>query len=223
MGVWARRRPASSPKVEYLISRGEPFPALSAKRSRERPASSGLAIQNIVASVDIGARIDLAALAAAFADVVYEPAHYFAAKVPLRQQRGKALVNSSGRAILVGVREFGGLGEAVADLVRRLRSAGFTAVVSEPTIQNVVATFQVNLGASLTQAPVFLRNEGLEVEFEPEQFPGAIIRFPGIRVTFLLFASGAVTLTGAKGEGDMMRLHSQFMDVGEKTGLFSPR
>jgi len=68
-------------------------------------------------------------------------------------------------------------------------------------VENIVAS--ANLGVELDLFNIAM---GLDnVEYEPEQFPGAIMRLKDIHTTLLLFKNGKVICSGAKSEAQIGR------------------
>jgi transcription initiation factor TFIID TATA-box-binding protein len=76
-----------------------------------------------------------------------------------------------------------------------LVSAGFVENLKlNPRIRNMVAS--VDIGHGLDLPNLTERISG--IIYEPEQFPGAMIRSKGESVSFLIFASGKAVIAGAK-------------------------
>ena len=67
------------------------------------------------------------------------------------------------------------------------------------TITNIVAS--ANLGLELDLFS--LAQKIKEVEYEPEQFPGAILKFKEPKASLLLFKNGKVICAGAKNEKEI--------------------
>jgi transcription initiation factor TFIID TATA-box-binding protein len=63
-------------------------------------------------------------------------------------------------------------------------------------VVNLVATANLNQPLDLFQTALKLDN----VEYEPEQFPGAILRISEPKLTLLLFKNGKMICAGAKRE-----------------------
>ncbi len=63
-------------------------------------------------------------------------------------------------------------------------------------VENIVAS--ANLGVELDLFNIAMEVDN--VEYEPEQFPGAIMRLKEIGTTLLLFKNGKVICSGAKSE-----------------------
>ena len=68
-------------------------------------------------------------------------------------------------------------------------------------IENIVAS--ANLNAELDLYAI--AHERDNVEYEPEQFPGAILKLKDPKTSLLLFKNGKMICTGAKSEKDVYR------------------
>ena len=87
--------------------------------------------------------------------------------------------------------------------VRRARPAPKKSPLEgvKPTfkIENIVAS--ANLGVELDLYEI--AQEVKDVEYEPEQFPGAILKFKEPKASLLLFKNGKVICAGAKNEKEI--------------------
>ncbi len=63
-------------------------------------------------------------------------------------------------------------------------------------VENIVASANLNVELDLFNIAMEVDN----VEYEPEQFPGAIMRLKDMGTTLLLFKNGKVICSGAKSE-----------------------
>ena len=63
-------------------------------------------------------------------------------------------------------------------------------------VQNIVASANLNVELDLYA----IAREVDNVEYEPEQFPGAILKLKDPKTSLLLFKNGKVICTGAKNE-----------------------
>ncbi|MBI5036866.1 hypothetical protein HZC09_06015 [Candidatus Micrarchaeota archaeon] len=63
-------------------------------------------------------------------------------------------------------------------------------------VENIVASANLKVDLDLFNIAMEVDN----VEYEPEQFPGAIMRLKDIGTTLLLFKNGKVICSGAKSE-----------------------
>ncbi len=89
---------------------------------------------------------------------------------------------------------------AIKTVVKKLRAGGIK-VKGEPSVevQNIVAS--VDLGGTIHLEEV--ARQLPRAMYEPEQFPGVILRVSDPRAVFLVFASGKLVCTGAKKEKEI--------------------
>lgn len=74
-------------------------------------------------------------------------------------------------------------------------------LVKQPefVITNMVASASLGLELDLYS----LAQKIKEIEYEPEQFPGAILKFKDPKASLLLFKNGKVICAGAKNENEI--------------------
>lgn len=161
-------------------------------------------IQNLVASSNLETTLDLYNLAAAIPDVEYEPEQFPGAIFKLKEPKVTLLLFKNGKLIISGA-------STEEDIVAGIKKA--TKLINEIqkevkikknidyNIVNLVATSNLNRPVDLFQAAVTLD----DIEYEPEQFPGAIIRIHVPKVTILLFKNGKMICAGAKSEADIKK------------------
>ena len=86
-------------------------------------------------------------------------------------------------------------------------------------VQNIVATSDLGCEINLNSIAVTL---GLDrVEYEPEQFPGLVLRMETPRVVLLLFGSGKMVCTGARCPSDIQLAVEKVIEELEGAGLLS--
>ncbi len=68
-------------------------------------------------------------------------------------------------------------------------------------VENIVASAALGVELDLFNIAMEVSN----VEYEPEQFPGAIMRLKDVGTTLLLFKNGKVICSGAKSEDQIKR------------------
>ena len=66
-------------------------------------------------------------------------------------------------------------------------------------IENIVASASLEVELDLYA----IAQEVRDVEYEPEQFPGAILKLRDPRASLLLFKNGKIICTGCKSEGEV--------------------
>jgi len=84
-----------------------------------------------------------------------------------------------------------------------LEDARIAKLKTPAKIQNIVATADLGFEPELDSIE---RVEGAQIIYEPEQFPGAIIRFTlseKTKATILLFSSGRIVCVGLRERKDI--------------------
>ncbi len=112
------------------------------------------------------------------------------------QMRGKVSVFASGKMISVGTTSEADAKRDIKLACEILRKAGFPPSSNlDMKIRNIVAHAKLARTLDLE----FIARQFHHVIYEPEQFPGAILRFDIFpEVTVLVFASGSLIIAGAK-------------------------
>jgi transcription initiation factor TFIID TATA-box-binding protein len=159
-------------------------------------------IQNVVASANLGTELDLTTLAISLEGADYDPEHFPGLIYRLKEPKTATLLFHSGKVVCTGAKNLGDVKVAIGKVIKQIEKAGIR-INGEPKIevQNVVATFDLGQPLNLNAVAISL---GLEkVEYEPEQFPGLVVRIDTPKVVLLLFGSGKVVCTGARTPQDV--------------------
>ena len=156
-------------------------------------------IVNLVASANLKGTLDLYNLAMSIPNIEYEPEQFPGAILKLKEPKVSMLLFKNGKVICSGansekeisqgIKKASKLVHEIQPEVKVLRRVTYTVV-------NLVATAALNQTVDLFQAALSLEN----VEYEPEQFPGAIVRISDPKLTLLLFKNGKIICAGAKTE-----------------------
>jgi len=86
-------------------------------------------------------------------------------------------------------------------------------------IENVVASASLNVPIKLEKLVSNLDN----VEYEPEQFPGLVLRLKDPKAAALIFSSGKVVCTGAKSPKDSKLVISKIVTKMNRIGIKIPK
>ena len=156
-------------------------------------------IVNLVASANLNANLDLYNLAISVPNIEYEPEQFPGAILKLKEPKVSMLLFKNGKVICSGASN-----EKEISLGIRKASKLIHEIQKEVKVQkkvkynvvNLVATANLNQPLDLFQTALKLDN----VEYEPEQFPGAILRINEPKLTLLLFKNGKMICAGAKKE-----------------------
>ena len=156
-------------------------------------------IVNLVASANLNATLDLYNLAVTIPNIEYEPEQFPGAILKLKEPKVSMLLFKNGKVICSGASSEAqielGIKKA-SKLIHEIQPSVKVPKKVEYNVVNLVATANLNQTLDLFQTALSLDN----VEYEPEQFPGAILRIPDPKITLLLFKNGKMICAGAKRE-----------------------
>ena len=166
-----------------------------------------LRIVNVVATAALDQPVDLESLPRLFPRIViYDPMVYHPpapAYFKSTDMQGKVSIFPSGKMISVGTKSEEKARQELILVANKLKKAKVAKLKTKPKIENVVATANIGFKPDLEKMAIVA---GAKVVYEPEQFPGAIIRLTipekAIRATILLFASGKIVCAGLKKSKD---------------------
>eukprot|EP00201_Polytomella_parva_P024397 CAMPEP_0175038912 /NCGR_PEP_ID=MMETSP0052_2-20121109/186_1 /TAXON_ID=51329 ORGANISM="Polytomella parva, Strain SAG 63-3" /NCGR_SAMPLE_ID=MMETSP0052_2 /ASSEMBLY_ACC=CAM_ASM_000194 /LENGTH=202 /DNA_ID=CAMNT_0016300495 /DNA_START=117 /DNA_END=725 /DNA_ORIENTATION=+ len=158
-------------------------------------------IQNVVATVTLGCKLDLRKIAASAKNAEYNPKRFAAVIIRLKDPKTTALVFASGKMVCTGARSEEDAQLAAKKYAKMIQKTGYPdAVFKDFQVQNIVASCGV-------QFPIRLEgiafSHSLFATYEPELFPGLIYRMKSPKIVLLIFVSGKVVLTGAKNKVDI--------------------
>ncbi|MEK6942055.1 MAG: TATA-box-binding protein [archaeon] len=156
-------------------------------------------IVNLVASGNLNATLDLYNLAITIPNIEYEPEQFPGAILKLKEPRVSMLLFKNGKVICSGASNEGQISLAIfkaSKLIHEIQKSVKIQKNAEYTVVNLVATANLNMTLDLFKTAMELDN----VEYEPEQFPGAILRIMEPKLTLLLFKNGKLICAGAKKE-----------------------
>jgi len=159
-------------------------------------------IVNMVAAASLDQMLDLYSLAVGIPNIEYEPEQFPGAILKIKEPKVSMLLFKNGKIICSGasseeqieqgIRKANKLIHDVQKDVKIKRKVDFEIV-------NFVATASLDMNLDLFDVAMNLDN----VEYEPEQFPGAILRLDEPKLTFLLFKNGKMICAGAKKEAHL--------------------
>lgn len=158
-------------------------------------------IQNIASTANLGVRLDLKKIALKCRNTEFNPRRFGAVIMRLREPRATALIFSSGKMVVTGVKSTHNATLAAKKFAYIVERVGFQpSDIIDFKVQNIVGTadcgFPIRLEGLVYAHSAF-------ASYEPELFPGLIYRLVSPRVVFLIFVSGKVVITGAKKESDL--------------------
>jgi len=157
-------------------------------------------VTNIVASANLGLELDLFTLATEIPEIEYEPEQFPGAILKFDDPKATLLLFKNGKVVCVGCKTKIAIERTLTKTLKMLRPRAKKILKSmkKPKfeITNIVAS--ANLGIGLDLYNIAYKIE--DVEYEPEQFPGAILKFKEPKASLLLFKNGKVICAGARDE-----------------------
>ena len=156
-------------------------------------------IVNLVASSNLNATLDLYNLAVSIPNIEYEPEQFPGAILKLKEPKVSMLLFKNGKVICSGASSELQIAQAIrkaSKLIHGIQKQVKVQKTVKYNVVNLVATAALNQNLDLFQTAMDLYN----VEYEPEQFPGAILRIADPKLTLLLFKNGKMICAGAKKE-----------------------
>lgn len=153
-------------------------------------------IQNIVATISLGCRVDLDKIAQTARNAEFNPRRFQAVILRIREPRTTALIFSSGKMIVTGAKTEKDAMDAAKKYTAIVKIVGYPSVMyNDFKVQNITATCDCGFPIRL-EAFIFAHSS--RATYEPELFPGLVYRMEDPKVVLLIFVSGKLVLTGAK-------------------------
>ncbi|HIH16812.1 MAG TPA: TATA-box-binding protein [Candidatus Diapherotrites archaeon] len=152
-----------------------------------------------MASANLNATLDLYNLAITIPNIEYEPEQFPGAILKLKEPKVSMLLFKNGKVICSGASNEKEIVLGVmkaSKLIHEIQKNVKIQKDPEYQVVNLVATANLNTTLDLFKTAMSLDN----VEYEPEQFPGAILRINDPKLTLLLFKNGKLICAGAKKE-----------------------
>lgn len=161
-------------------------------------------IVNMVASASLDKTLDLYSLAIGIPNIEYEPEQFPGAILKIKEPKVSMLLFKNGKVICSGASSEKQITQGIkkaSQLIHELQPEVKVKRKVDFTIVNFVATANLDVNLDLFDVAMKLDN----VEYEPEQFPGAILRLDEPKLTFLLFKNGKMICAGAKREAHLKK------------------
>jgi len=153
-------------------------------------------ITNIVSSANLGMELDLFYIAQKIKEIEYEPEQFPGAILKFKDPKASLLLFKNGKVVCVGCKDEETIVKTLDKTVKLLKPYAKKILSNKkPTfvVTNIVASADLKMPLDLFAIAYKVK----DVEYEPEQFPGAILKFKEPRVSMLLFKNGKVICAGA--------------------------
>lgn len=182
-----------------------------------------LKIVNMVASADLSVEIDIDKLAKTSENVEYEPEQFPGAIIRYTNPRTTVLLFRNGRIVIVGSKSQEEIRETISQLVNDLNSRSvirenrsLAVETIKYNIPNYVALGELGFSIDLDG---LLADPDLNLEYEPEQFPGIMIWIDRYNSTALVFRNGKIILSGNRDIDSMYKSFAYLKEVLNKYRL----
>ncbi|CAM9577442.1 unnamed protein product [Ascophyllum nodosum] len=156
-------------------------------------------VQNVTASVSTRLVLDPAAIASKIKNAEFNPKKLQACVMRIRDPQATGLLFQSGKLIVTGAPGIEAAKEAAQKFVRVLETLNLKPSFGNFTVQNMVATAEMDYTINLELMAFLYINRWCM--YEPELFPGLIYQTPRRGVVAHVFSSGRIVLTGATRAG----------------------
>ena len=151
-----------------------------------------LTVASAVATATLSAPLDLELLHRNLPGSELSTAHWLKYRIP--EDNRYVAFYKSGKFLLTGKGLLEKKEELCKTILASLKEAGFDLEIVAFSVNNIVCKSKTELHVPLES--IYLSLDSPQVEYEPEQFPGMICKLYGL--TFLLFSTGSMIITGAK-------------------------
>jgi transcription initiation factor TFIID TATA-box-binding protein len=175
-------------------------------------------IVSIVATVMFDRDLDLDAIMDSAKAEIY-PNTVLSALV-VRLDCATALVFRSGKAVIAGAKSIRDVARAVKRLAEIFRDVGIAIGRAKIVIQNIVVQANFDADINLDRASALIEGDVL---YEPEQFPGIVLRLEDPKATALIFASGRAIIAGLRREEDIAETVEKIYNELQRTKSLIPR
>jgi len=152
-------------------------------------------IVNLVSTADLKQRVDLNEISK-LGHVIFDQEIYGGRVAYLKtpEMNGKVTIFPSGKLISIGTKNPKQAQQDLEWTVKTLVTGGLINPIEvEAELRNIVAVQHLEKAIDLES--LSLITDGI---YEPEQFPGLIIKRESPKVTYLVFSSGKVVIVGSK-------------------------
>jgi transcription initiation factor TFIID TATA-box-binding protein len=157
-------------------------------------------IQNLVATTSLEVNVPLLKLAKTNPNTEYNPEQFPGLVLHISEPKSAVLIFGSGKIVCTGAKNLAQIEKVVQKVIKELKRIGVKVKVKPKlTIQNIVASGEINVNLNLNKISLLLEN----TEYEPEQFPGLVYKIFKPSSTFLLFTNGKLVCTGTKNKKEL--------------------
>lgn len=171
-------------------------------------------INNIVSTASLCCIIDLNVIANQVKNIIYNPKRFSGAICSLKEPKATCLIFKNGQIVCLGARTEEDSFTTIRKLAKILKHFGYGVKLSNFKVQNIVGSFDCQFPINIRE--IYLKTKSNKLQYEPELFPGLIYRMNKPKITFLIFRSGKIVLTGGKKREDIFEGFQKIRVILEK-------
>lgn len=134
--------------------------------------------------------------------------------ISMEEPRGKFILYSDGRVLCMGLSNLKDAKSAHLILDKFLKKQNINYRFNKSRIKNMVLTIELDKEINLKKLNALLDNS----DYEPEQFPGLVHHLLSEKnnITFLIFKSGKIVVTGVKTTKDLKMAKNYLKIISKK-------
>ena len=151
-------------------------------------------IVNIVANTKIEQKLDLNKLNHELDNCEYEPDVYFALIHRFTNPKLSILINRSGKIIFTGAKSIKDIENVRNKFYNELELLGYHPIKNEISITNIVTIATLGRNIDIDK----IARSSYMIDFNPETFPGLILKNKNPKFTSQIFNNGKFTIIGLK-------------------------
>lgn len=151
--------------------------------------------EGLISLVDVAAKVTAAE---------YNPERFPGIVLRIQNPKVTVLLFSTKKCVITGVKSVSDMETIKNELVKILKMAKINVTSVDMSVVNMVASGKVANCVDLNLATITIPN----TLYEPEVFPGAVIRLSDPKAVFLLFSTGSTVCTAIKEEALFKSAHN---------------
>ncbi|RME79381.1 MAG: TATA-box-binding protein [Methanobacteriota archaeon] len=163
-------------------------------------------ITNVVAAGNLGLELDLYKLPSKFKNIEYEPEQFPGAILKFNKPKATLLVFKNGKIVIVGCKDRKTIEAAIIkayELLAPVASKIYKKLNRKKLdyeVTNMVAAADLEMEMDLFKVTMGVSED---IEYEPEQFPGAILKLRDPKISILVFKNGKLIIAGGRTKAEI--------------------
>jgi transcription initiation factor TFIID TATA-box-binding protein len=223
MSVEALRHVVKDKFVKTLVSKKRELPEPlhirpikdRAPKTRElppknKPVSIPLRIVNMFVTTNYGIPLPLEKIVEKLTYATYDTKKASGALVKTKNPKATVMLHRTGKAICFGVHSTNDAKLVISHVAAELNRIGIRVRETPPVkVLNIACSGSVDRKLPLSKLAFKLKN----AEYEPDDFPGLVLRLSNPKVTFILFENGKLVSAGLTKEDEVPASYHALMDA----------